>query len=292
MPNTIISFKNATLTYETEQAPVVKKIAKWTNAEFLNPKTYTALSEVNIDVKEGEVVALIGKSGAGKTTILKAINGEVLVTEGSIELLGNKLADMDKKELLQLRKNTATMYQDYDLIDTNNVFDSVATGFISKKDRLSRITNTLSELEERIVFQALEKFGILPYSQKKILELSGGQKQRVAMARAFIQSPKLFLADEPVAALDPKMAEIAMDQLKEQANKDGVATIVNLHHIDMAVKYADTIIGVKDGTIVYNDSSQNITIEDLENIYGKKMNFFSNRQLELAKKAYREWDKK
>lgn len=290
MTKHIVSFKDATLTYIEEQTPFAKWIS--TKIEFLKPKIYTALTGVNLDIKEGEIIALIGKSGAGKTTILKAINGEVKITDGSIELLGKTLNEIEKDELRNLRKNTATVYQDYDLIDTNSVFNSVAVGFISQKDRLSRITNTLSELEERFIFQALEKFDILEYSEKKILELSGGQKQRVAMARAFIQSPKLLLADEPVAALDPKMAEIAMDQIKEQAKTNGVATIVNLHHIDMAVKYADVIVGIRDGKVVYNDSSQKIKIEDLENIYGKKMNFFSDRQLELSKKAYREWDKK
>lgn len=291
MKKTIISFKKTDIKYESEQHPAIKFLAKKTNWKKLQPKKYTALRGVDFDIKRGEFVSLIGKSGAGKTTIIKAINGVVKLNKGSIEVGGIDVSKLDKQQLLKLRNKISTIFQDYDLIPTQTVLKSVMLYNVPGKELMNR-TFSINEKEDiQAAYNMLENLGILEHAHRKILELSGGQKQRVALARALLQDPFIMLADEPVAALDPKMMREVMLELKRSNIVRGITTVVNLHHIEVAIEYSDRIIGLANGKVIFDGTPDELTLEDLRNIYEDELSSFSKDQLKFSQRKNKIWEK-
>jgi phosphonate transport system ATP-binding protein len=244
--------------------------------KFVNvSKTYTggvqALKDVNIEIRDGEFVAIIGLSGAGKSTLLRSINKMQSITKGDIVIDNVNISSLGGKKLREFRRNIGMIFQSFNLVKRMSVFNNVLTGRVAYHSTIRALFGIFPKEEKLIALQALETMGILEKAFVRADKLSGGQQQRVALARALTQKPKIILADEPVASLDPITTVQVMDDFA-RINKDlGITIVANMHHVDLALKYATRIIGIKAGEIVYDGSSKDINEEILINIYGRAL---------------------
>lgn len=226
-----------------------------------------ALDSASFKVEKGEFVSIIGPSGAGKSTLLRCINRLVDASEGEIIFDGSDVTKLKKKDLRKARTKTGMIFQHYNLVDRLSVIENVLHGKLGQKSTLSGMFGHYSEEEKMQAFDILSELGLAEQAYKRCDELSGGQKQRVGIARAIMQQPKLILCDEPIASLDPKASRIIMDHLAEINAKKNITCIVNLHQVDVAIKYSRRIIGVTGGKIVYDGSTFGLTDEIIHQIY-------------------------
>ena len=203
-----------------------------------------ALDDINFAVDEGEFVSIIGPSGAGKSTLLRCINRLIDPSEGEIMFDGQDITHVKGKELRKVRTKTGMIFQHYNLVNRLSVIENVLHGTLGKKSTISGMVGHYTEEEKRTAFEILKELGLGDQVYKRCDELSGGQKQRVGIARAIMQQPKLILCDEPIASLDPKAAKVIMDQLVEINKNKKITCIVNLHQVDVAMKYSDRILGI------------------------------------------------
>ncbi|GLO65419.1 MULTISPECIES: phosphonate ABC transporter ATP-binding protein [Oceanobacillus] len=232
------------------------------------------LKNVNFEVGSGEFVSIIGPSGAGKSTLLRCINRMVEISEGSVFIDGQSVGGMKKKSLRSLRTNIGMIFQHYNLVPRLTVIENVLHGRFGYKTNLQGIFGRFTEKEKEKAFELLDKLGIADHAYKRCDQLSGGQQQRVGICRALIQDPKIILCDEPIASLDPNSSKIIMDYLKKITNELGITCLVNLHQVEVAKAYADRIIGLKSGEIVFDGPSKLLYQEKIESIYG-----FQQREL-------------
>ncbi|MFS0752418.1 phosphonate ABC transporter ATP-binding protein [Oceanobacillus sp. 1P07AA] len=232
------------------------------------------LKNVNFEVGSGEFVSIIGPSGAGKSTLLRCINRMVEISEGSVFIDGQSVGDMKKKSLRSLRTNIGMIFQHYNLVPRLTVIENVLHGRFGYKTNLQGIMGRFTEKEKEKAFELLDKLGIADHAYKRCDQLSGGQQQRVGICRALIQDPKIILCDEPIASLDPNSSKIIMDYLKKITNELGITCLVNLHQVEVAKAYADRIIGLKRGEIVFDGPSNLLYQDKIESIYG-----FQQREL-------------
>lgn len=234
-------------------------------------KTYNnvtkALQEVTFSLEEGEFVSIIGPSGAGKSTLLRCVNRLVDASQGAIFFDGQDVTKAGKKELRQLRTKTGMIFQHYNLVDRLSVIENVLHGLLGQKSTFSGMAGHYTESEKAEAFQIIQEMGLAEQAYKRCDELSGGQKQRVGIARAIMQKPKLILCDEPIASLDPKSSKVIMDHLKKINQTKKITCLVNLHQVDVAVKYSERIIGVSGGRIVYDGPSSQLTTGMIHEIY-------------------------
>lgn len=234
-------------------------------------KDTRALSDVNFAVKEGEFLSIIGPSGAGKSTLLRCINRMIDASSGEIMFDTGNILTYKKNELRNLRTQIGMVFQHYNLVNRLSVLENVLHGRLGYKSTLAGILGLYSKEEKRQAYHLLTILGLKEQVHKRCDQLSGGQKQRVGIARALIQNPKLLLCDEPIASLDPNASKTIMEHLRQICSEMGITVILNLHQVDVAMKYSDRIIGVKAGTIVYNGPPSEITNEQLRNIYGSEL---------------------
>ena len=242
------------------------------NIQNLN-KTYSgnvqALKNIDLKVKQGEFLVLLGLSGSGKSTLLRCINGLVPATKGNVELLGEDITSAKGKKLRLLRRQIGMIYQQFNLIKNVSALKNVVSGYLGYLDLGHSI---FPELDKSLIDKAkenLNRVGLAGYADKKVKFLSGGQQQRVAIARALMQNPKLILADEPVASLDPATADSVMQYLGELNNKDGITVICSLHFLSLARKYGSRVVALKDGNIVFTGTPSEITPKRFKEIYGE-----------------------
>lgn len=226
-----------------------------------------ALDGITFSMEEGEFVSIIGPSGAGKSTLLRCVNRLVDASEGAIFFDGHDVLKAGKKEMREMRAKIGMIFQHYNLVERLSVIENVLHGCLGKKSALSGMTGHYTEEEKKEAFRIIQEMGLSDQVYKRCDELSGGQKQRVGIARAIMQKPKLILCDEPIASLDPKASKVIMDQLKEINQKKKITCLVNLHQVDVAMKYAERIIGVSGGRIVYDGPSSGLTTEIIQTIY-------------------------
>ncbi|MFF5397073.1 phosphonate ABC transporter ATP-binding protein [Peribacillus butanolivorans] len=227
-----------------------------------------ALSNIDFSVKEGEFVSIIGPSGAGKSTLLRCINRMIDASSGDIIFDNDHVSELNKRELKKVRRKIGMIFQHYNLVNRLSVIENTLHGRLGYKSTLAGILGLYSEDEKLQAANILQILGMEDQIYKRSDELSGGQKQRVGIARALIQNPKLLLCDEPIASLDPNSSKVIMDHLRNICTSMGITVVVNLHQVDVALKYSDRIIGVNSGKIVFNGTSQNITSSDIHQIYG------------------------
>ena len=234
-------------------------------------KTYNnvtkALQDVTFSLEEGEFVSIIGPSGAGKSALLRCVNRLVDASQGAIFFDGQDVTKAGKKELRQLRTKTGMIFQHYNLVDRLSVIENVLHGLLGQKSTFSGMAGHYTESEKAEAFQIIQEMGLAEQAYKRCDELSGGQKQRVGIARAIMQKPKLILCDEPIASLDPKSSKVIMDHLKKINQTKKITCLVNLHQVDVAVKYSERIIGVSGGRIVYDGPSSQLTTGMIHEIY-------------------------
>lgn len=235
-------------------------------------KTYSngtkGLDNVSLTIEQGEFVAIIGLSGAGKSTLLRSINRMHDITEGSLVVNGEEVSLLKGKKLRKFRRNVGMIFQSFNLVSRTTVVRNVLTAKVPEMP-FWRVLLGIFKKEDKIeALEALDKVGILDKAYIRADQLSGGQQQRVALARTLAQNPQILLADEPVAALDPITAKQVMDDFKKINKEMNISIIINIHHVDLALEYADRIVGIRKGKIVYDGKAEDVTEEVLNSIYG------------------------
>ncbi len=248
--------------------------------EFVNvSKTYPngvqALKNINLEIDEGDFVAVIGLSGAGKSTLLRLINKLIESTEGEVFFEGKSVTKAKGKELIAIRRRIGMIFQGFNIVKRMSVLSNVLSGRVAYHPTWKTVLGLFPEEDKQIAYRALKRVDILEKVHNRASDLSGGQQQRVAIARALAQEPRLMLADEPVASLDPITTVQVMDYLKKINEEDGITTIANLHHVDLAWNYASRVIGVRDGAVVYDVRMKGMDkdrfFRDLEQVYGRSI---------------------
>lgn len=244
---------------------------QFTDVDKVYPNGYKALKDINLTINDGDFVCIIGLSGAGKSTLLRTINKMHNITSGSLVVNGEDISKAKGKKLRTIRRNIGMIFQSFNLVNRSSVFKNVLAGRVGYHSTFETIFGLYTKKEKMLALQSLDKLGILDKAFVRADQLSGGQQQRVALARALTQEPKLILADEPVASLDPVTTLSVMDDFK-RINKDFNITIVaNMHHVDLALKYATRIIGIKAGEIVFDGTPDEVTDEVTTRIYGRAL---------------------
>jgi len=241
------------------------------NVNVVYPTGTHAMKDVSLNVKDGEFLVIVGKSGAGKSTLLRTLNGLVKATSGSVKVFNKEVTTASKNDLRKIRSNTGMIFQTFNLVTRTTVMNNVLTGRLGEMSPFRGFFSLWSEDDKKIAMQALEEVDISEKAWTRASKLSGGQQQRVGIARALAQQPKLILADEPVASLDPVTSRKVMDYIKKINVELGITTIVNLHFLDLAKDYAERIVGMHDGNIVYDGPISNVSDKDFENIYGGQL---------------------
>lgn len=237
------------------------------------PNGVRALNKVDLKIDKGEFVAIIGLSGAGKSTLLRLINKLIEATEGEVFFQNESVTNAKGRELIKIRRQIGMIFQGFNIVKRMSVLSNVLSGRVAYNPTWKTILGIFPESDKQIAYRALKRVDILEKVHNRASDLSGGQQQRVAIARALAQEPKLMLADEPVASLDPITTIQVMDYLKKINQEDGITTVANLHHVDLALKYATRVVGVREGEIVYDVQMKGIDkdkfLSDLEQVYGR-----------------------
>jgi phosphonate transport system ATP-binding protein len=227
-----------------------------------------ALDHVSFSVREGEFISVIGPSGAGKSTLLRCINRIIEITSGEIRFNGVPVSKLRKKDLKQLRTRIGMIFQHYNLVDRLTVIENVLHGRLGSKSTLAGSLGRYSQEEKKRALAVIHMLGLSDHVYQRCDQLSGGQKQRVGIARALVQNPKMILCDEPIASLDPNASKIIMDYLRNFSKEMRITLIVNLHQVNVALKYSDRILGINKGKIVFDGPPDRLTTELLSGIYG------------------------
>ena len=212
-----------------------------------------ALKGVSFKIKRGEFISILGPSGSGKTTLLRSINGLEPIENGEVIFNNNKIT---KDNLPDVQRKTGMIFQEFNLVNNLSSINNVLTGLLNSSSKFLSMFYLFTKEQKLEALQSLKTVGLLEKSYSRVDELSGGQRQRIGIARAIIKKPILLLADEPVASLDPRAALSTMKLLKK-INKDFNITILcNLHQTNLAIEFSDRIIGLSDGSIVFDDEAQ------------------------------------
>ena len=242
-------------------------ILEFKNVSKVYNNVTKALTNVSFSVEEGEFVSIIGPSGSGKSTILRCINRLVDVTQGTILFDEQDITRADKKEIRQIRKKTGMIFQHYNLVDRLSVIENVLHGRLGHKSTMTGAMGYYTEQEKENAFQILEKLGLTGQAYERCDELSGGQKQRVGIARSLMQEPRLILCDEPIASLDPSSAKVIMDHLSIINKTMKITCILNLHQVEVAMKYSKRIIGITSGQTIYDGPPDRLSKSTIHEIY-------------------------
>lgn len=225
------------------------------------------LDDVSISIEEGEFVAIIGRSGAGKSTLLRSVNRMHEITSGSLTVNGINVSQLHGKELRNFRRSVGMVFQSFNLVTRTTVIRNVLAARVPEMPFWRVLLGAFQRKDKIIALESLDKVGILDKAYIRADQLSGGQQQRVALARTLAQNPRVILADEPVAALDPVTAkQVMLDFVK--INQDmNISILLNIHHVELALEYADRIIGIRAGKIVFDGPVSSVTQEVLDKIY-------------------------
>jgi phosphonate transport system ATP-binding protein len=221
-----------------------------------------------LDIPAGQMVGIIGRSGAGKSTFLRMINRLATPSSGSIVFAGRDVTNLRGAELRRWQRDCAMIFQQFNLVPRLDVLTNVMLGRLNHRSTVSSILSLFTREERIMAIAALERLGIEQTALQAAGTLSGGQQQRVAIARALLQEPKVLLADEPIASLDPMNAKIVMDALRDINERDGITVITNLHTLDTARHYCERIIGMAAGRVVFDGKPEALTAAAVREIYG------------------------
>lgn len=235
------------------------------------------LRGIHLKVEQGEFVGVIGLSGAGKSTLLRCINRLVDATEGSILIPGqlvhgafNGVIDMLKlndRDLRRARRKIGMIFQQFNIVKRLTVLENVLCGGLGYQPTVRSTLRIFSRHEQRQALVNLKRVGLIDHAYKRADELSGGEQQRVAIARTLMQQPAIILADEPVSSLDPKLSRVVLDILKRVCREDGITALVSLHTLELTREYADRVIGLKDGQIVFDGPTDGLHDAVVDLIY-------------------------
>lgn len=229
-----------------------------------------ALSDVTIEVGEGQVVALIGPSGAGKSTLIRCINRLVEPTAGKVRLGDVELTSLGAGALRRERRRMGMIFQEYALVERLTVMENVLSGRLGYVGFWRSFTRRYPQKDIDEAFRLLDRVGLLGMADKRADELSGGQRQRVGICRALIQQPDLLLVDEPTASLDPKTSRQIMRLIRELCDERGLAAIINIHDVALAQMFVQRVIGLRNGQIEFDGAPDALTPDALTMIYGEE----------------------
>jgi phosphonate transport system ATP-binding protein len=224
-----------------------------------------AIKDLSFTVNQGDFLILLGLSGSGKSTLLRCINRLIEPTSGSIDFAGTDVLSANNSGLRHIRSQIGMVFQQFNLVKNLTVMTNVLTGRLGYHSAIAEFNHHDKEL----AYHCLERVGLTSFAYQKVKRLSGGQQQRVAIARALMQQPKLILADEPVASLDPATADSIMQYLGELNSKDGITVICSLHFLSLARKYGSHVLALKDGDIAYQGKPIDIDDQRFKEIYGQ-----------------------
>jgi phosphonate transport system ATP-binding protein len=228
---------------------------------------FTALAEISLKISVGERLALVGPSGAGKSTLLSLINGTLFPSQGEVMVLDQPLRGLSAQQLRRLQREIGTIYQQLNLIDSLRVVHNVNAGQLGRWPLWKAIISLFWPQNVATVGQALAEVGITEKLYARTDQLSGGQQQRVAIARVLVQNPQLILADEPIASLDPERGREVMELLTRLCLEHRKTLVVSLHAVDMALRYCDRIVGLREGRVLFDRPTAAVTAADLQVLY-------------------------
>ena len=231
----------------------------------------SAMKDLDLEIGDGEFVVIVGLSGAGKSTLVRAINGLVPLTSGALDVNGRDVPNLNRAGRRALRAEVGMIFQGFNLVDRTTVLNNVLMGRLHTTPTWRTIVARYRDEDIQVAARALDRVGILDRAYVRASNLSGGQRQRVGIARALAQEPKIILADEPVASLDPPTSHVVMKYLQQICRELGITTIVNLHFLDLATQYADRIIGLRDGVLVFDGPGSDADEQTFRDIYGRSL---------------------
>lgn len=232
------------------------------------PNGYQALKDINLTIEQGEFVAIIGLSGAGKSTLIRTINRMHDITDGTLTVDGVNVMELKGARLRQFRRNIGMIFQSFNLVTRTTVIKNVLASRVPELPFWRALLGAYPKKDKLEALEALDKVGILDKAFVRADQLSGGQQQRVALARTLAQNPKIILADEPVASLDPVTAKQVMDDFRRINREMNISVLINIHHVDLALQYADRVIGIKAGEVVYDGPASEVNEAVLAEVYG------------------------
>jgi len=227
-----------------------------------------AVGRVCLEIPEGQMVGIIGRSGAGKSTLLRLVNRLIEPSEGRIRFAGTDVTALKGAALLAWRADCAMIFQQFNLVNRLDVLTNVLVGRINRHGTLSSLAKHFTAAERTLAIAALDRLDLADQALQRADTLSGGQQQRVAIARAMLQDPKVVLADDPIASLDPRNATLVMEALSAINREHGLTVLCNLHTLDTARSYCDRIIGMAAGEVVFDGRPESLTKAAVQRIYG------------------------
>ena len=234
------------------------------------PNGTEGLTSVSFRANQGEIIGIIGRSGAGKSTLLRCINGFQSITSGEILLHGNEVHRLNQQALRKLRRQIGFIWQEHNVIERLPTLANVLTARLAYNQSWCSAIGYFGAEHRRIAVHNLERLNLVNRARLRADKLSGGEKQRLSIARALTQEPDIILADEPVASLDPELSWQVLSDLSRVTKEDGLLTIMTLHQVHLAREFADRIIGIADGRIVFDGSPGELNDSALMHIYGSR----------------------
>ena len=246
-------------------------VLKMEHIEKVYGNQVRALHDISLEVRAGEFVAVIGPSGSGKSTLLRTVNQLVVPSGGHVYIDGEEVTGASGKKLRLLRRKVGMIFQHYNLVHRLSVMQNVLHGRLGYMSAMDGMLGNYTEADKRKAIGLLQEIEMGDRLYNRASDLSGGQKQRVGIARAIMQEPKLLLCDEPIASLDPNASKIIMDLIYQMTQRRNIACIVNLHQLDVAMRYATRIIGLAKGEMVFDGPPQQLNNAVIEKIYNTSM---------------------
>ena len=245
----------------------VTPMIEFKNVYKTYPNGFTALKDVNLQIPQGEFVAIIGLSGAGKSTILRCINRMHDATKGQVIVDDVDVSTLKGAALRKFRRKVGMIFQSFNLVSRSTALKNVLTADVPEMPFWRVLLGIFTKEQKMRALESLDKVGILSKAYTRCDQLSGGQQQRVALARTLNQNPSIILADEPVASLDPITAKQVMADFVRINKEYNISILLNIHHVDLALKYCDRVIGVRAGKIVFDGPASTITQAQLDEVY-------------------------
>lgn len=239
------------------------------NLTKVYPNGTVALKNVTFEVQDGEFLAVIGLSGSGKSTLLRCINRLIEPTSGKIFWDGVDVTAASPGEMRKIRRQMGFIFQQFNLVKRSSVITNVLTGRLGYVNTAQSLANLFSKQDHELALRNLDRLGLREKAYVRADSLSGGQQQRVGIARALMQEPKLILADEPVASLDPVLSHSILKYLEQLNKEDGLTVLCSLHFLDLVHRYATRAIALKDGMLVFEGLPQAIDDAQFKAIYGQ-----------------------
>jgi len=240
------------------------------------PGGVRALAGVDLEVREGEFLAILGLSGSGKSTLLRCINRLIDPTEGRVWIFGEEITAASGGALRRLRRQVAMIFQQFNLVRRQTVLTNVLSGALGRSRLLPSLVLSFAQSERERAVASLGRVGLDDRAGSRADTLSGGQQQRVAVARALMQEPRLILADEPVASLDPALRHSVMRHIEALNREEGLTVICSLHDIDLVERYATRLVALRDGKVAWGGRPEEFDRDTFREIYGEEAEPASN----------------